>query len=86
MYGGYGYGTKETDIMELINCGLSVVLPLDICGAIAMKRKLPTLMVYCKQDKGTSIEKILERHCSIKEKKLRLLVMDQDQSMRLYVI
>ena len=44
-----------------------------------MKRKLPTLMVYCKQDKGISIEKILERHCSIKEKKLRLLAMDQER-------
>ena len=36
-------------------------------------------MVYCKQDKGTSIEKILERNCSIKEKKLRLLALDQER-------
>lgn len=79
MYGGYGYGTKEEDIAELMNCGVSVVLPLDICGAIALKRKLPTLMVYCKQDKGTLIEKILERNCSINEKKLRLLALDQER-------
>ena len=79
MYGGYGYGTKAEDIAELMNCGLSVVLPLDICGAIALKRKLPTLMVYCKQDKGTLIEKILERNCSINEKKLRLLALDQER-------
>ena len=62
-----------------MNCGLSVVLPLDICGAIALKRKLPTLMVYCKQDKDTLIEKILERNCSINEKKLRLLALDQER-------
>lgn len=79
MYGGYGYGTKAEDIAELMNCGFSVVLPLDICGAIALKRKLPTLMVYCKQDKGTLIEKILERNCSINEKKLRLLALDQER-------
>ena len=79
MYGGYGYGTLESDITELINCGYSVVMPLDICGAVTMKRKFPTLMVYCKKEKGSLIENILERNCSIKEKKLRLLALDQER-------
>ena len=79
MYGGYGYGTLESAITELINCGYSVVMPLDICGAVTMKRKFPTLMVYCKKEKGSLIENILERNCSIKEKKLRLLALDQER-------
>ncbi|GBU06141.1 guanylate kinase [Faecalimonas umbilicata] len=46
MYGGYGYGTKEEDIMDLIQLGYRVVMPMDICGAVTMKRKLEQHQIF----------------------------------------
>lgn len=79
VYGGFGYGTLKKDIVDLLDKGVSVVMPLDICGAITLKRQYPTLMVYCKQSKDKLIENILMKDCVIKEKKLRLLALDQER-------
>ena len=78
-YGGYGYGTLKKDVTDLLEQGMSVVMPLDICGAITLKRQYPTLMVYCKQSKDKLIENILMKNCDIKEKKLRLLALEQER-------
>lgn len=78
-YGGYGYGTVKKDVTDLLEQGISVVMPLDICGAVTLKRLYPTLMVYCKQSKDQLIENILLKYCDIKEKKLRLLALEQER-------
>lgn len=78
-YGGYGYGTLKKDVTDLLEQGISVVMPLDICGAVTLKRLYPTLMVYCKQSKDQLIEKILLKDCDVKEKKLRLLALEQER-------
>lgn len=79
MYGGYGYGTMEKDVRDLLEKGLSVVMPMDICGAITVKRQFPTLMVYCKQSKDKLIENILKKDCDLEEKKLRLLALEPER-------
>ena len=79
MYGGYGYGTLKKDVTDLLEQEISVVMPLDICGAITLKRQYPTLMVYCKQSKDKLIENILMKNCDLKEKKLRLLALEQER-------
>lgn len=79
MYGGYGYGTMEEDVRSLLDQGLSVVMPMDICGAITVKRQFPTLMVYCKQSKDKLIENILKKDCDLEEKKLRLLALEPER-------
>ena len=78
MYAGHAYGTKKADIDELMKENKYLVLPLDICGAITMKRLYPTLIVYCKCSKGTLIERILEKSISNEEKKLRLICLDKE--------
>lgn len=78
-YGGYGYGTLKKDVTDLLEQGRSVVMPLDICGAITLKRQYPTLMVYCKQSKDKLIENILLKDCGINEKKLRLLALEPER-------
>lgn len=78
-YGGYGYGTLKKDVTDLLEQGRSVVMPLDICGAITLKRQYPTLMAYCKQSKDKLIENILLKDCDMKEKKLRLLALEQER-------
>lgn len=78
-YGGYGYGTLKKDVTDLLEQGISVVMPLDICGAVTLKRLYPTLMVYCKHNKDQLIENILLKDCDVKEKKLRLLALEQER-------
>lgn len=78
-YGGYGYGTLKKDVTDLLEQGISVVMPLDICGAATLKRLYPTLMVYCKHSKDQLIENILLKDCDVKEKKLRLLALEQER-------
>ena len=78
-YGGYGYGTLKKDVTDLLEQGISVVMPLDICGAVTLKRLYPTLMVYCKHSKDQLIENILMKDCDVKEKKLRLLALEQER-------
>ena len=82
-YGGYGYGTLKKDVTDLLEKGISVVMPLDICGAVTLKRLYPTLMVYCKQSKDQLIENILLKDCDVKEKKLRLLALEQERKHEL---
>lgn len=78
-YGGYGYGTLKKDVTDLLEQGISVVMPLDICGAVTLKRLYPTLMVYCKHSKDQLIENILLKDCDVREKKLRLLALEQER-------
>ena len=77
-YGGYRYGTKKEDLERCLETGKYLVLPMDICGAISMKRFFPTLLVYCKARKETIIGNILEKNLSLEEKKLRLINLDKE--------
>lgn len=78
MYAGYAYGTKKKDVEEILNSGSYAVLPLDICGAITMKRYYRTIIVYCKCNKETIIENILSKNITNEEKKLRLLTLEKE--------
>lgn len=78
MYAGYAYGTKKRDVEEILNAGNYAVLPLDICGAITMKRYYRTIIVYCKCNKETIIENILNKNITNEEKKLRLLTLEKE--------
>ena len=78
MYAGYAYGTKKKDVEEILNSGSYAVLPLDICGAITMKRYYRTIIVYCKCNKETIIENVLSKNITNEEKKLRLLTLEKE--------
>lgn len=77
-YGGYRYGTKKEDLERCLETGKYLVLPMDVCGAVTMKRFFPTLLVYCKARKETIIGNILEKNLSLEEKKLRLINLDKE--------
>lgn len=78
MYAGFAYGTRKNEIDAMMQKNSYLVLPLDICGAITMKRLYPTLIVYCKCSKDKLIERILDKKISNYEKKLRLLTLDKE--------
>lgn len=54
-------------------------MPMDLSGAIAMKRYFPTVIIYCKCSREHMIAKILEKDMSNHEKMLRLLSLENEK-------
>ncbi len=78
MYAGYAYGTKWEDITELMKRDRYVVMPIDLSGAIAMKRHYPTVIIFCKCSREKMIESILEKEMDNREKTLRLISLENE--------
>ena len=81
-YAGVQYGTKKEDIQEVLDNGQFAVMPLDMCGAIAMKRHFPTAIIYISKDKEYLIRDIIEEDYTTEEKTLRLLSIDAEKRNR----
>lgn len=81
-YAGIQYGTKKEDIQAVLDDGLYAVMPLDMCGAIAMKRLFPTTIIYISKDKEKLIQDIIEENYTIEEKTLRILSIDAEKRNR----
>ncbi|MEE1101418.1 MAG: guanylate kinase [Agathobacter sp.] len=81
-YAGVKYGTKKEDIQTILDNGNFAVMPLDMCGAIAMKRHFPTTIIYISKDKELLIRDILLENYSIEEKTLRILSVDAEKRNR----
>ncbi len=81
-YAGVKYGTKAEDIQAILDENHFAVMPLDICGAIALKRHFPTSIIYISKDKETLIRDILDEDYSIDEKTLRILSIDAEKRNR----
>ena len=81
-YAGIQYGTKKEDIQEVLDRGHFAVMPLDMCGAIAMKRHFPTAIIYINKDKEELIRDIVESDYTTEEKTLRLLSIDAEKRNR----
>ena len=81
-YAGIQYGTKKEDIQAVLDRGHFAVMPLDMCGAIAMKRHFPTAIIYINKDKEELIRDIVESDYTTEEKTLRLLSIDAEKRNR----
>lgn len=79
-YGGYRYGTKYEDIYSLLNQNKYVVIPIDMCGAISMKRVFDTYIFFISKRKEVLIKEILNKNIDNDEKTLRLLSLDIEKS------
>ena len=82
MYAGVRYGTKKEDIQAVLDDGKYAVIPLDMCGAIAMKRHFPTSIIYIARDKEKLIEDVITEDFSVEEKTLRILWLDAEKRNR----
>ena len=78
-YAGIKYGTKKEDIQAILQQDKFAVMPLDMCGAIAMKHYFPTTIIFVSKDKEKLIGDILREDYSIEEKTLRLLSLDAEK-------
>lgn len=78
-YAGYEYGTSYEEIVAILQRGHNVVLVLDMCGAIGMKMRFPTTIVYVKRNKVELVRAILEDDVDTEEKTLRLLSIETEK-------
>ena len=81
-YAGIQYGTKKEDIQTVLDRGNFVVMPLDMCGAISMKRHFPTAIIYINKEKQELIKDIIDEDYSTEEKTLRILSIDAEKRNR----
>ena len=78
VYAGVKYGVDRDDIEKHIASNENVTILTDICGAVALKRLFPTLIIFCRRSRENMIESILEKEKSNDEKKWRLLSMENE--------
>ena len=78
VYAGKQYGVKIQDISQILAGGKCAVIPLDIGGAISMKRLFPTVIIFCKNSRENMIADILEKNIGNTEKKYRLLSIEKE--------
>lgn len=78
VYAGVKYGLSTSDIEEPLSQKRNVSILTDICGAVALKRRYPTLIIFCRRSREQMIEEILEKEKSNEEKKWRLLSMENE--------
>jgi len=81
-YAGIKYGTKKDDIQKILDENKFAVMPLDMCGAIAMKQHFRTVIIYLNRDKEILIRDILKEQYSDDEKTLRILSIDAEKRNR----
>lgn len=80
VYAGYYYAIEKSSIEEIINNGKKCIIPVDICGAMAIKNHFTnTSLCYIKRSKEKLIENILIRDIPNKEKIKRILSIDDEK-------
>ncbi len=82
VYGGYEYGLDKESITWALADKKVLVIPIDMCGAIGLKRFLfneEICIVYCKRNKQDIIMDILESDYVNEEKTLRILSIETEK-------
>lgn len=79
-YAGDSYGITTVEIEKLLSLGKSIVIPLDICGANALRRiygdKVAT--VFISRDKESLVSNILKKSITDECKVCRILALDSE--------
>ena len=80
MYSNHYYGTSTKEIDKIIKKNKFAVIPIDICGAIAIKNKYrnKVILLFIDRDKGKVISEIINRDTNNDEKVRRILSLDKE--------
>lgn len=82
IYAGNRYTLDKREITDRLNTGVSCVVVVDIGGAIALKREVPTVIIFCRQARERMIENVLDdfnfRFISQSQATMQLLSMEQE--------
>ena len=80
MYAGHGFGSKKSDVDELIGEGKTVLTIMDICGAMSLKTHYKDVVtVYVKRDKRELLKSILEKNSTNEDKVNRIISIDDER-------
>lgn len=78
-YANHSYGSRKSDVEQILADGKHVITVMDICGAMAFKTLFPhVITVYVKRYKRDLITAILEKNCTIQDKANRLLAIENE--------
>ena len=71
------YGSRKSDVEQILEAGKHVLTVMDICGAMALKTHFSNVVtIYVKRDKKDLLTAILEKQMPTAEKVNRLLAID----------
>lgn len=80
MYAGHGYGSRKTDVENVLSKGKRVLTTMDICGAMSLKTHFKNVVtIYMKRDKKALMANILRKNSSIEDKVNRLTAIEYEQ-------
>lgn len=78
-YANHSYGSKKSDVEDILAKGKHVLTVMDICGAMAMKTHFDhVITIYIKRDKKELLTAILEKRSSTADKVNRLLSIEAE--------
>ncbi len=78
-YAHNSYGSRRSDVEQILASGKHVITVMDICGAMALKTLFPhVITIYVKRYKKDLITAILEKDCSTADKANRLLSIENE--------
>ncbi len=80
MYAGHGFGSKKSDVDELIGRGKTVLTIMDICGAMSLKTCYKDVVtIYVKRDKRELLKSILDKNSTNEDKVNRIISIDDER-------
>ena len=80
MYAGKGYGMEKRNVDRIFEQGKNAIIPIDMCGAMAMKHRYGKQAVLCfvKRSKDMVLRSILDRNISNDDKYNRIISLDDE--------
>ena len=79
-YSHHFYGSRKSDVEEILASGKHVLTVMDICGAMALKTHFPNVItIYTKRDKKDLLTSIVERDMPTEDKVNRLLAVEGEK-------
>ncbi len=78
-YGHHAYGSRKSDVEQILQSGKHVLTVMDICGAMAMKTHFPNVVtIYVKRDKKELLTALLEKDAPTPDKVNRILAIEAE--------
>ena len=79
VYAHHCYGSRKSDVEEILRDGKNVLTVMDICGAMALKTHFPKVTtIYIKRDRRAMLTALLGKDIPVEEKVNRLLAIDSE--------
>ena len=80
MYSGHGYGSRKSDVEEILSSGKHVMTTMDICGAMSLKTNFKNVItIYIRREKKALLSSILRKNSSNEDKVNRIVAIDFEE-------